>query len=266
MNGKFDEKLAQLAFGDLSPKEAARVETVTETDPEAALALVRYRKMKGDLALLQDIPEDQLSAERLRHAILAQGLKPTRKSAPSWGWLWMPAAACVLAFGLMMVRPRPHGDPQIVLNAPAASKIYGDVALTPKHREPASPIAKDRTLNLKQPILADNSEENRTRSWDAFDRFAHRRLATRHSRKRNDPDEDALSTEYMLDPTGWDGQPSVGAPQKAAAGVTPTQVASNNSASNSDAPLVLIDQEKDSATGANTATEVGSASNVLVGG
>ena len=116
MNGKFEDKLAQLAFGDLSPDEAARIEAQAKNDPEALHALNTYVGMRAELRDLKDVPQDQLSKERLRDAILAQGLKPgaEKKSRP-WAWAWMPLATGALVFALMISRgPTPSsGEPSV---------------------------------------------------------------------------------------------------------------------------------------------------------
>ena len=55
---KFDDKLAQLAFGDLSPEEARRIEAQANADPEAARMLDTYRSMKAGLRDLAEAPDD----------------------------------------------------------------------------------------------------------------------------------------------------------------------------------------------------------------
>src|SRR5690349_10801263 len=103
MNRKLEDAMVRLAFGDVTPEESAALEREAQHDPEAARALASYRRMREGLKDLHEIPEDQLSKERLRHAILSQGLRP--KPVPSGrSWLWMPAAAATLAFGMILMR------------------------------------------------------------------------------------------------------------------------------------------------------------------
>jgi type IV secretory pathway VirB10-like protein len=62
--------------------------------------------MKEDLKALRDIPECQMSTERMRQAILNQGLKPKHPLgwlSKNWGYL-AGAAACT--FALAMILPR----------------------------------------------------------------------------------------------------------------------------------------------------------------
>src|SRR3569832_1202380 len=102
MKKKLEEKLAMLAFGDLNPEETTRLEMEVAGDRDAMLALEDYRGMRSGLKAMGDVPEHQLSTVRLCHAILNLGLKPM--SRPQFGWLWMPAAAAVLTFSIVMVR------------------------------------------------------------------------------------------------------------------------------------------------------------------
>src|SRR5438128_37793 len=105
MRRKLEDKLLMLSFGDLTPEEARQVQSEAAGDPEAQKILQEYQAIRSNLKLLKDVPEDQISAERLRFAILEKGLE--RKSAPSpYGWLWMPAAVALFAFSLALLRQR----------------------------------------------------------------------------------------------------------------------------------------------------------------
>ena len=92
MDKKFEEKLLAAAFGDLTPEESEHLESRIGLDPEAEKALQEMRQIKQGLRELADVPPHQLSTERLRHAILHEGLKP-RTQRWSFGWLAAPAAA-----------------------------------------------------------------------------------------------------------------------------------------------------------------------------
>jgi hypothetical protein len=115
MNRKFEDKLVELAFEDLEPAEATRLEQEARHDPEAAEALYAYRELREGLRSLGEVPEDQLSKERLRDAILGRGLQPT---PPRRNWVWAPAAACAMlaAAFLLLVRPgeAPTSEPMFV--------------------------------------------------------------------------------------------------------------------------------------------------------
>lgn len=95
-----EDKLIELAFGDLSPTEAEALRAGAEADPRKAQALQLYSEMRKGLTALRDVPEMQLSCDRLRDAILAGGLKESRRS--SWGWFAVPAVVVAGAFFLTL--------------------------------------------------------------------------------------------------------------------------------------------------------------------
>lgn len=66
--------------------------------------------VKQGLRELRDVPPMQLSNDRLRDAILGQGLSPestpSSPSIPWWRWAWAPVAAGALAIALVpLIRP-----------------------------------------------------------------------------------------------------------------------------------------------------------------
>ena len=86
MRKRFEEELAQLAFGDLSSDRAAELRARADADPDAAQTFDTYCRMKEELrSLAVDVPAEQLSTERLRDAILKRGLteKPMART-PGW--------------------------------------------------------------------------------------------------------------------------------------------------------------------------------------
>lgn len=106
MRKKIEEELAKLAFGDLDADAAQRLELQTQADPEASKTFESYCRMKNELrSLCTDVPDDQLSKDRLREAILTRGLKEHRPVS-RLSWLWMPAAAAVLAFSFVALKGR----------------------------------------------------------------------------------------------------------------------------------------------------------------
>lgn len=115
MERNYEDKLMDLAFGELNPEEAARLEARMEAEPNAARDLAFTRTMREDLlALSRDVPADQLSKERLRQAILGNGLHPMPMRRPlGLGWLWAPATAFVAAFVLVLLRSQ-SGEPAYV--------------------------------------------------------------------------------------------------------------------------------------------------------
>ena len=255
MKGKFDEKLAQLAFGDLSSEEATRIEAQAKADPEAARHLDTYRSMKMSLKAMSDVPEDQMSKERLRDAILAQGLNPKPQRSSNFGWLWMPATAAILAVGLMVVRNRTI-EPAIALDnhsissdvvairAPAGMKTD----LTPSDLT-ANVLSTTKNFNLGSDLNAKPSEP-RSAGRSGF------RLASRSESHRQEP---------VLEYTPFSEAPKEHVPNNEADPDANSNQTDSSSPATSGTPIVMIDENRDSNTGARIATEVG-ASNVLIGG
>lgn len=265
MNGKFEEKLAQLAFGDLSPEEAAQVEAQVSRNPEASQALADYRDMCGGLRSLAAVPEHQLSNERLRNAILTQGLRAKPEEKPSKGlgvgWIWMPVAACAMGFALINMRSKPGGEPQIFMGnaganlsakaepispmlSPGIGSAFTAATTTPKKENPTMRLASNAGLNEPDPKSLPPEKREK--------RFTDDAKALKHPNWgpiTPNPDEDPSTRMVLNDVKGTN------AAQNAAS--QPVAMSS---------PIVLIDSNPDSETGAPVATEVGTASNILIGG
>ena len=254
MNGKFEDKLAQLAFGELSPAEAAHVEAQAAKDPEALRTLATYRSMKGGFAGMRDVPEDQMSKERLRDAILAQGLKPQPAEQGSrFGWLWMPATAFVLAAAAMalMNGPRNSAGPNIVMDT---SKLS-----TPPVTMPEPSIFKGHTAPVAKKSAAKNTVVVRNET----------RPRIRHTVDTSVGEEDLVPLELDFE-TPF---PDMDLRKVLVAGKDPdarqpimSVADTNDSSVPASTPIVIIEDNRDESTGAYRATEVGTATNVLIGG
>lgn len=261
MNGKFEEKLAQLAFGDLSPEEAERIEAQVKNDPEALHALNVYHGMRSELKGLRDVPKDQMSKERLRDAILAQGLKPQTTPAKNpFGWLWMPAAACALAFGIMVLRGSgTSAPPSVVID----EHSIPDMAVA--MREPIShPLTFDSVVST--PVAPKAVKQTARVEWSPVKSRPSRMKLARVSRggeHRIAPITEEEKT--AIEAAAWS---ELMASIETSAGDEARSDASMREASlltASTAPIVIIEDKVDDSTGANAATEVG-ANNVLIGG
>jgi hypothetical protein len=265
MNGKFEERLARLAFGDLTPEETRELERQAVGNPEAARVLNEYCAMRDGLrGLGTDVPPDQLSKERLRDAILAQGLRPQAEpaAAPNRGWLWMPVLAGALAFAVFTLRggPTHSAAPTVVLNDAKMPPLNVDLP------QPTLPTPGPSTSGLvaqTSPKAIVKPEMKLVRN-EAPPRSARRSrvrktiiLQDRIVEPTPPPQEDPKTRIAQNDTP----KPPETDPAKTTANPEATVVAQA-----SPGPIVLIDSSKDAQTGANNATEVGTASNVLVGG
>lgn len=252
MNAKLEEKLAQLAFGDLSPEEAARIEAQVRNDPEALHALNMYHGMRAELRGLKDIPQDQMSKERLRDAILAQGLKPKATSKFGWGWLWMPAMASVLAVGIMLVRGNDVVEqPNIVVS----NESIPDMRVALKEPTPEkidfSPSVSDPVVTTKSLVTTAAPVVQKARPR------APMMTTARPSEKRLAPVTEA--EKVAIETAAWS--------ELVASIDTPggDTVREDETVAMTTPPIVIIEDSVDQSTGAMAATEVG-ASNVLIGG
>jgi hypothetical protein len=247
---KFEDKLAQLAFGDLSPEEAKRVEAQAKADPESARMLDAYRSMKSGLRNLAEVPDDQMSKERLRDAILGQGLKPERAKSGGIGWIWMPATAAVLAAGLMLFKNRPV-EPTIALNPQSAQqdKVVLNV-----------PDMTDlRTNVIGQPFTPGGVQIEKSAA--AVARVTPRPSIFKEAPKRlTTPQISKLEYTPLSDGPKFDTVATNSEPAPTTSSVDEGPVGEANTS-----PIVMIEDNKDSNTGAFKATEVG-ASNVVIGG
>jgi hypothetical protein len=258
MNGKFEEKLARLAFGDLTPEEAAAIRERAQTDPEAAQALDMYEMMREGLKDLAEVPDDQLSKERLRHAILAQGLKPepVRENA-RLSWLWMPATASLLAAAFMMFRPGAAGEPMVVLNEDK-TPLFERPMLEPQFNS-----GQDSLMAAAPSVAPEQPEET-----PAPTRSTPRAESRPTMVASNDARRDSAPTVRSVDPapsaTRTEPKPQTEERRPAMAATDPFVEDTINWSTT--APIVIIDNDLDVSTGAFRATEVGSASNVVIGG
>lgn len=251
MKKRLEEKLAMLAFGDLSPEETTRLEQEVAGDREAGRVLAEYRDMRSGLRAMSNIPEHQLSTERLRHAILTQGLKP--KTRPKLGWLWMPGMAAALAFGVVMVRYSQNSNLAGLRPLAEVTNLSsgGPVALNSTPEDPFRfATASGEILSVAQPAPKPAVTASYTTSR------ANRR--SRYDRDRIEALKEAVMWEF-------DNQLSSNMSPSNPAGAGSSRDMASTPASTS-IPIVLIDSSKDTSTGAQKATEVDSASNVIVGG
>lgn len=271
MNGKFDEKLAQLAFGDMTPEEAARIEAQVRQDPAASARLAEYREMRASLSGLSAVPDHQLSNERLRDAILAQGLRPkaVEPSSPGLGrgWLWMPVAACALGFGLIVLRHAPQGAPVVVMDEAKHASVPTVAFNEPKTFHQVTPAVPTTHVETTQANPVEKSSVEGVAVHLASSRHEEpsRRRRARHPRFSPGTTPVPAFFPSVTEPRVPSG--AVALNQNPPPTTQPTSnPALDSAAGTPSSPIVLIDSNPDAQTGAPTATEVGTVSNVVVGG
>jgi len=288
MNRKFEDKLVQLAFGDMSAEEAARVEAEVKNDPIAAQTLASYRDMRSGFSLMSEVPEDQLSKERLREAILKQGLKP--KPVPRfafWSYAWMPVAACAFTFGILVVKNhRASGEPTVYVGSAATNKILGGPGITKvsptilaKVNEPSSTTIphqltpEDVKLFAEETIVGTDGEPpmNRRGHRGGYATAGSRGEGPRGHREATPPQplqmvNIVLAGGVTVPVAVAEKSSPINAFSNRDSGGPVVPLKKNAKKATGEEPIILIQDQQDTETGAQMATEVGSASNVIVGG
>jgi len=221
-----DEQAIRMAFGEWEPHSG-------HPEPDDALNALteEYRSMRADLALLRDVPECQVSVERLRDAILKAGIRQGPESRRAW---LAPAVATVLVLlvGFGLTR---QWDP-----APAPMPTDLRLAVASPGPEPAAP-----TVEPEIPAAGVGSRPDLP--------VAEAQLAAKKPAPRlHRPTRYAVAPKTVV-------KPSTSSANAASAAVEPDSLPASE-------PVVLITPDQDDATGAQRASEMESADHVVIGG
>jgi anti-sigma factor RsiW len=262
MNDRLDALLQKLANGELSPVEAARVNQKIATNPEAQARLRQYSGLRSNLSQLRDVPADQLSRDRLRSRLLADGLKGQSRTGGA-GWLWMPVTATALAFLVYYVHLRSTDvSPRLVLSPTEVSGLTSasnwnpsvPAFVAPNPKAPSSAVvASNKPERPRLPASAAEPAKTQRRSHEKGPVAA--------------PPTAPTPESYLADNSVSNSIAPVEMPTPAE---TVVAADSNEPLVNSPAPskpesVVLISSDSDEQTGAKQATEE-TPSNVTVGG
>jgi hypothetical protein len=263
MKRRLEEELAEYAFGDASPERAQELKRLIETDPEAASLFATYRDMREELRHMVHVPEPQLSTERLREAILNKGLSET-PSRTSWNWMWMPAAAACAAFAFAFMRAQPpQTQPTLVDNSVVESP------LRVSENSPLKAPAGSNSVHVFSARVTEDPPEILNRPSGTPEVASSPEPAPSSPLRRRQNREERPSTLVARNDerTGKEQEEQIIALSSAAAKNDPVTAPAPASAtkSNQSEQIVLIQAERDSETGAHKATEVESASNVIIG-
>jgi hypothetical protein len=266
MRKKIEEELAKLAFGDLPAEEAARLELRTQGDPEAADAFNTYRRMKDELRMLSvDVPDDQLSKERFREAILTRGLKH-EPAATRANWLWMPVAAAVVAFGAFYAKGNLQGP------NPASTVVFDQPAVesTDWLEEFSVNRPTPRAFNFtpepeREPVVSDKPAMRVAMDSSRLSRGTSSPKVASDANASGDEFGEAVvfpgEGKSSAMAKTFDFGEGVGESSDNASMAMPAAAESS-----SPTTIIVIQSETDATTGARRATEVGDTANVLVGG
>jgi hypothetical protein len=244
MNRKLEDLIARQAFGDLSQAEEEMLNAQLDLNPELQRLAQSYQHLRMDLSSLKHVPDHQLSNERLRTAILERGLdrpKPVNR----WAWLWMPAAAASVAFGLAYARTL---LPSAVENPSVVAMKMSPMPIEPLAVPSPSIVRKtgsQKGENSRGTVVAMNPVTTRRR--------------TQHSSHRVDQATEEQAGPGLIlamDSIVRDANIKVEQPT---ASETPASMAPETS-------YVVIETERDTSTGAQAATEGATFGHIVVGG
>jgi hypothetical protein len=261
------DELMMIAFGEMPIAETDARRAALSSDPEAAGELASLSQLREDLRVLSlKVPDAQLSTERMRDAILKQGLKQ-RNPIPRWSWIGAPVMGAVLAIGIYLSR-LPYNEEQ---NRVAAADLAMPDVLAAKvamNRDDFQPkteltdlghavrqvysFGKEEPILSKSPPAVKKSNSDTVAVSDsalAYAPQAESTLSLEATPSSDAPATDAEPTTPTLHTETFPDSDDV-------ALVTPSQ----------EQKVVVVAEDKDGVTGAQKATEVGSSSDVMVGG
>ncbi|MBI1757279.1 MAG: hypothetical protein HYR64_09265 [Fimbriimonas ginsengisoli] len=226
MKRRDEDLLLKVAFGDATADEVARADGLSR-DPEASRRLAELRRMREGLHLLREVPEAQISTERLRDALLRNGLKPER-SGWGLGWVWMPAGALAATFLI------------------ASWVMRQSPTLVRSDAGPSAPVVLAKREPVSKPLPSAAQEQSPTVAVPTF---------------VNESAPPSISSRRPGQAANRHGSGRA----KRAAPLPSLDPGHSEEPFSSDA-IVMIEPEADDATGAQRAVEMESGADVLVGG
>ena len=280
-----DDLLFGYAFGELSDAEIAKIESELMLDDALQSEANLLKDLKSDLNSFEEIPEMQFSTERLRDAILGQGLKP-KKAAPQWlSWVSAPmalASVVLLAFvftgGVNRMLGRQQNPvyvsagssqsatslsgPMVAVNESTfslQSKATGSQVSSSAIQTPKSEDEKMQGGSKGNRRLNPRNERSKglVAALDTSSRPSLARPASQSARSmRNMGVPGGVHNEVAGNVSLSDTVPEQGSASiisAAKAEVAPTEI-------------VILNSERDAGTGAAIATEVKNPTNVVIGG
>lgn len=250
-----EDRWIELAFDELSGLDADELHRLAETDPRAAEAVRSYAAIREGLASLRDVPEMQLSCDRLRDAILAGGLKEPRASW--WTWLAIPTAVAASAFLLTLALRQPNTVPVVAVSAVGTPNMQPTMVPT-LERTPQPAFDTMASRSVGSPLGDVKFDLGNSDIQPAPKPTPKVITANRGTKARVAPKAEARVAKREVDVAP---RPSVD--------VTPMGLTAEGSGSAADSAantIIFISSDQDNVTGTQRATEVESVSNVVIGG
>lgn len=276
MNRKREEELMQMAFGDLRREMGSRAAEI-DKDPDAAKTYQAYCEMRDGLKALRDIPEMQLSTERLRDAILREGLHPKRGFVWNWSWITTPLAVGACAFVVVTMIRKPASP------IPGGNIVSNGQPMMVGMNEASKPDLFDTTFDeIRKPI---DFGESIMAAAPVKEEISPRVVRVRQTNRREADKSPVLTLAMATKPIpglssslaketsapSLDERPSPDAFVNASFAPTPatmkTMAMTSFAAKSADAgEIVQIESKMDAESGAAKATEVKANQNVEIGG
>jgi hypothetical protein len=280
-----DDLLFGYAFGELSDAEIAKIESELMLDDALQSEANLLKDLKSDLKSSEEIPEMQFSTERLRDAILGQGLKP-KKVAPQWlSWVSVPmalASVVLLAFVFTGGVNRMLGRQQ--------NPVYVSAGSSQSATSLSGPMVavNESTFSLQSKATGSQVSSSANQTPKSEDEKMH--VGRKGNRRMNPRNERAKGLVAALDTSS---RPSLARPASQSArnirnmgvaGGVHNEVVGNVSISDivpeqgsasiisaakaevAPTEIVILNSERDAGTGAAIATEVKNPTNVVIGG
>ena len=280
-----DDLLFGYAFGELSDAEIAKIESELMLDDALQSEANLLKDLKSDLKSFEEIPEMQFSTERLRDAILGQGLKP-KKVAPQWlSWVSAPMAlgsVVLLAFvftgGVNRMLGRQQNPVYVSAgSSQSATKLSGPMV-----------AVNESTFSLQSKATGSQVSSSAIQTPKSEDEKM--QGGRKGNRRMNPRNERAKGLVAALDTSS---RPSLARPASQSVrsmrnmgvpGGVNNEVAGNVSISDTvpeqgsasiisaakaevaPTEIVILNSERDAGTGAAIATEVKNPTNVVIGG
>lgn len=265
---KKEDDLIQLAFGDLKKEHADALRQACSADAEASETLRSYEMMREGLLGLKDIPEMQMSTERLRDAILKDGLKPHPQSRFNWNLLaWPVSLGLAATMGWMYLKPSSSTSQPILVSEdsrPVATNFDTKIDLSQPDLDTVpvtsglfgSPDLSTMLSNVKSLPVNDVEVSSVSETPVRVKALATkaRRSTTAHVAKTHDEKVSATTAPMALTSTSMDRE-SKSETSELAFSATPKN----------ESPIVVIEPSPMATMSTDRAREV-TADNVVVGG
>lgn len=238
MKRKEQDRIIELAFGELTPQQELELERALAANSDLSSEFKEMEALKNDLAAYRrhldvSLPDCQVSKERLRDAILSQGVRQT-VCRRNWWTTALPVAAGVALFAVFLNTPQ--GD--AIKNLTPPPKTVSEPEARPTDAQP-SMVSPEKT---PEPVAVRVSTKPASKQG---------RLA---SALRGTGSKVVRDTNTAAAAKTGGAQPEVATPVVSAPIEEPEDV------------VVIVDSSVTASNGALNAMELSESENVLIGG